>query len=143
MTGEKKVWGRKRFALVDTLGLLLGTCVLPADVDDRQGARVLLERLGPRLPRLGRVWADQGFTGDLADWVTERFGWTLEIVVKAAEQRGFVALPKRWRVEQHFGCAGRNRRLTRDLEFWPCNAESAIYIASIYRLLNRLKPVEQ
>lgn len=134
------MWGRKRFALVDTLGLLLGTLVVPADLDERAGARLLLQKLLPRLPHLARVWADQGYTGDLADWVGERFGVALEIVRKPAEQTGFVPLPKRWRVEQHYGCLGRNRRLARDYEFWSQNAESVIYIASIHRLINRIAP---
>jgi len=114
--------------------------VLPADVDDRAGARPLLEKLAPHLPRLATIWADRGFTGDLVEWAKERFGWTLEIVSKLAGQVGFVALPKRWRVEQSYGCLGRCRRLARDYEFWPANAETAIYLASIHRLLNRLAP---
>jgi putative transposase len=119
---------------------LLGTRVVPADVDERAGARTLLEHLVPALPRLARVWADQGYTGDLVDWCAERFGIVMEIVCKPAEQKGFVVLPTRWRVEQHFGCQGRNRRLARDYAFWPANAESAISIASIHRLINRLAP---
>ena len=65
-------------------------------------------------------------------------GVVVEIVSKLAGQEGFVPLPKRWRVEQTFGCLGRNRRLARDYEFWPENAESALYIASIHRSLKRL-----
>jgi len=114
--------------------------VVPADVDERAGARLLFERLAAKLPRLAIIWADQGFTGDLADWVKERFGWTLAIVTRLAGQTGFVVLPKRWRVEQHFGCAGRHRRLARDYEFWPVNSEAACYIASIHRCLKRLAP---
>lgn len=122
---------------MDTLGNLLGVKVLPADIADGDGARVLLPELAPRLERLARIWTDGAYGGIVA-WAQERFGWTVEVVSKLAGQMGFVPLPKRWLVEQTFGCLGRNRRLARDYEFWACNAESVVYIASIHRSLKRL-----
>jgi putative transposase len=124
--------------LVDTLGNLLGIKVLPADISDRAGARVLLEEVAALLPRLRHLWADQGYTGEFVDWVTERFGWTVEIVTKLAGQVGFVPLPKRWIVERSFGWYGRYRRLARDFEYWGTSTEALVYIASIHLMLKRL-----
>jgi len=133
----KKICGRKRHVLVDTLGNLPGVRVLPADIADAAGARALLPELQTWLGRLERLWADGAYQG-LVEWAREELGVVVEIVSKLAGQEGFVPLPKRWRVEQTFGCLGRNRRLARDYEFWPENAESALYIASIHRSLKRL-----
>jgi len=98
MMGGKKIWGRKRHALVDTQGNLLGVRVLPADIADGDGARVVLPEVAPRLPRLVRIWTDGAYGGVIA-WAQERFGWSVEVVGKLAGQVGFVPLPKRWLVE--------------------------------------------
>jgi len=74
------VSGRKRHILVDTTGLLLKVLVHPADVQDRDGAKVLLATLGDRFPRLAHLWADAGYQGPCATWITETLGWTVEIV---------------------------------------------------------------
>ena len=97
----------------------------------------MLEQAVPRLARLRRIWTDGAYAG-LVTWAAARFGLAVEVVGKLAGQVGFVPLPKRWLVEQSFGCLGRNRRLARDYEFWAWNAESAVYIASIQRSLKRL-----
>ena len=136
--GEKKVWGRRRHLLVDTLGNLLGVQVLPGDIQDREAARLLLAALARLLPRLRRLWADQNYTGSLGVWIQEQFGWTLEIVHKLPDQAGFVVLPKRWIVERTLAWFGRNRRLSKDYEFWPQTTESWIYLASIHLMLKRL-----
>lgn len=138
--GGKKVWGRKRHILVDTMGNLLGIKVHPADISDRDGIRLLLEEIGGLLPRLERLWADSGYTGPVIDWVRERFGWTVEIVHKIVDQVGFVPLPRRWAVERSFAWYGRYRRLAKDYEFWATSEESLVYIASIHLLLKRLAP---
>ena len=136
--GGKKAWGRRRHLLVDTLGNLLGVRVLPADIQDRAAARTLLPELAGLLPRLQRLWADQNYTGSLGAWVQEQFGWTLEIVRKLPDQAGFVVLPTRWIVERTIAWFGRNRRLSKDYEFWPQTTESLIYLASIHLMLKRL-----
>ena len=78
--GGKKIGGRKRHLLVDTAGLVLGVAVHEASVADRDGARLLLGKVGEELARMERVWADRGYNGALKDWMKERLGWTLEIV---------------------------------------------------------------
>ena len=137
-TGEKKVKGRKRHILVDTLGLLIRVCVLAADISDSAGARQLLAPLVGKLPRLARVWADSAYRGELEEWVRDRFGCPLEIVTKLAGQVGFVVQPKRWTVERTFSWFGRARRLSKDYEHHTKASESMIYIASIYLLIRRL-----
>jgi putative transposase len=69
------------------------------DIQDRDGARLVLEPLIGKLPRLRKLWGDGGYAGQLVDWVRERTGWELEIVKRSDDMRGFVLLPKRWVVE--------------------------------------------
>src|SRR5215204_99308 len=86
----KKIKGRKRHLVVDTLGLIHGLRVHAADVQDRDGAKLVLAPLLGRLPRLERLWADGAYAGQLVDWVHDQAGWTLEIVKRPEEARGFV-----------------------------------------------------
>ncbi len=103
----KKISGRKRHLIVDTLGLVLLVVVTAAHVQDRQGAKELLQTLFERIKkskfsrwcRLKLIWADGGYRGELIDWVKQTLGWTLEIVEKLGDQVGFQVLPKRWIVE--------------------------------------------
>ena len=134
--------GRKRHYLVDTEGHLLAVLVHEADVNDREGARwVLLRAVGP-WRTLQKLWADQQYTGDLADWLRAEYGIDLEVVMTPAEQQGFAVLPRRWVVERTIGWIGRHRRLSKDYEHWPESSESWIYIASIHLLLKRLQPAQ-
>jgi putative transposase len=85
--GAKRLNGRKRHVLVDALGLLLAVCVHPADVQDRAGARLLVDAVAhDALPKLGLVWADQGYTGPFAAWLHEARGWRVEVVRHPARQ---------------------------------------------------------
>jgi putative transposase len=103
----KKVNGRKRHLLVDTLGLVLMVVVHAANIQDRDGARLLLEKARGRFPRLRLIWADGGYTGKLVDWVKTLCLWVLEIVKRSDDVKGFQVLPHRWVVERTFGWLGR------------------------------------
>jgi putative transposase len=138
-TGGKKITGRKRFIVVDTQGRLLGALVVGADWSEQQGARELLARLLPRWPRLRKLWADQGYRG-LAAWLQREYGVELEIVTRAPEQRGFVALPRRWVVERSLAWAGRCRRLAKEYEHLAASSMAMIYLAACHLLLKRLAP---
>ena len=93
--------------MVDTQGLLLAVAVHPADLQDRDGARLVLARLGDRFPRLQHLWADAGYAGPkLGDWMRETTDWTLEIVRRAEPGAGFQVLPRRWVVERTFAWLG-------------------------------------
>jgi len=140
----KQVTGRKRHSLVDTLGLMMKVIVTAGNVQDRDGAKLLLEELAEQtdtIKRLKRIWADGSYRGALIDWVVERFGWNLEIVEKPKDQVGFQILPKRWIVERTFAWLVRQRRLARDYERLPETSESFIYAAMIRLMVRRLAKV--
>ena len=132
--------GRKRHIVVDTLGLLLAVVVHAADVQDRDGAKVVLTKLLGGFPRLALIWADGGYAGKLLGWADDAGPWAIEIVKKPAEQRGFAVLPKRWIVERTFAWLGRYRRLSKDYEEHPGSSETMIRSAMINRMLHRLEP---
>lgn len=139
----KKITGRKRHALVDTLGLLVKVLVTAGDIQDRDGAKLLLSDLGESkelIQRLKLIWADGGYRGALITWVAEVFGWKLEIIEKPEGQVGFQILPRRWVVERTFAWLVRQRRLARDYERLPETSEAFIYIAMIRLMLRRLAP---
>jgi putative transposase len=124
--------------VVDTLGLIWGLMVVPADVQDRDAAKPLLASVRGRLPRLTVVWADGGYAGQLVDWVLATCGWVLQTVLRPATASGFVVLPKRWIVERTFAWLGRYRRLSKDYEADPRSSETWIYLASIHRIARLL-----
>lgn len=137
----KKVKGRKRHILVDTQGHLLQVVVHTADIQDRDGAKLLLTALPPMLRlRLLHLWADGGYRGTLVDWCQQQFQITLEIVLPAPDQSGFQVLPRRWVVERTFAWLGNYRRLSKDYEECSRSSEGMIYLASIHSMLKRLAP---
>ena len=136
----KKVNGRKRHVLVDTLGLLLQVRVLPANVQDRDGARPLLAAWFGQSPRrrLKKVWADGGYAGRLVHWAKATYRCALEIV-KRPQLHTFKVLPRRWVVERTFGWLGRSRRLNRDYERQAHTGEIMVYLAMIRLMLTRIE----
>ncbi len=137
----KKVTGRKRHTLVDTLGWLIKVVVSAGNVQDRDGAKRLLAELAEQadaIQRLQLIWADGSYRGALIAWTEELFGWKLEIVDKPKNERGFQALPKRWIVERTFAWLVRQRRLARDYERLPQTSESFIYVAMVRLMVRRL-----
>ena len=99
--------------MVDTLGLLLAAVVHPADIQDRDGARLVLERLVGRYDRLQVIWADGAYGGKLVEWAKLVGGWSLELVRRPAGQHTFQVLPRRWVVERTFGWFNLQRRLSK------------------------------
>jgi transposase len=133
----KKIGGRKRFIVTDTLGLLLVVWVVAASAQDRTGAKGILldlhQTLGVRY-----VLADGGFAGVLVDWCARILKTTLEIVRKPKGQKGFVLIPRRWPVERTFGWLMLHRRLVRDYETNPEVSEHMIRWAAINGMLGYL-----
>lgn len=109
-----------------------------AGIQDKEGAKPLLHSLRGRFPRLEKVYADGGYAGRLEEWAPDETGFTLEIVRKPADQKGFQVLPKRWVVERTFAWCGRYRRLSKDYEERPESGEAMIYLAMTHRMLRRL-----
>lgn len=136
----KKIKGRKRFLLVDTLGLVLGVLVTAASVQEREGAQTLLERLLGWFTWLRRLWVDGGYSGpEFAQWVRAlKPKLAVEVVKRCAKADGFTLLPRRWVVERTFGWLMCHRRLVRDYERTESSAEAWIYIAMIRVQLRRL-----
>ena len=134
----KKVNGRKRHILVDTLGLLLAVVVTAASVQDRDGARLLLSRLPGGCKKLRKIWVDGGYAGRLLEWVTDHFRFSLAVVLRPKETRKFVLLPRRRVVERTFGWLNHSRRLSKSYERLTQTDQAWIYIAMTRIMLNRL-----
>jgi putative transposase len=134
----KRVLGRKRHIVVDTLGLLRVVVVHVASLQDPAGAKLVFAKIKGRFPRLAIVWADGIYTGPLVGWVAEHLKVALSIVGRDPDKRGFQVLPKRWIVERTFGWFNRSRRLSKDYEGDPRMSESMVYLASIRLMLRRL-----
>jgi putative transposase len=133
--GGKKIGGRKRHLLVDTLGLVWGLAVLAASPTDWDGAVEVFKRVGRRMPRLAKVLADQAYRASaLASWIKEHCSWQLETTGKREGQTQFEPVKWRWIVERTFGWFGRYRRLSKDYEHNPASSETWIYIAMIHRM---------
>jgi len=137
----KRVNGRKRHIVVDTMGLLLLVLVTTGNVQDKPGGKQLLTQLGQRLhlPRLQLLWADGGYRGQpFADWVKATFGWVWQVVKRNDEVKGFHVLPRRWVVERTFGWLNNYRRMSKDYEELPNTSETLIYLAMSHIMLRRL-----
>jgi len=142
--GGKKITGRKRHLVVDTLGLLLAVAVTSAAVDDAAAAPRVLAQLDQKAyPRLRVVWADGKYRNHaLAAWKARQrnLPWTLEVVKRPKDAKGFVLLPKRWVVERTNAWNGRARRLSKDYERRTDSSECMIRIRAIHHLLKRMAP---
>jgi len=132
------VTGRKRHLLVDTLGLILSVVVHAADVQDRDGAKMVLTPIRGQFARLRLIVADGGYAGALVEWASTIGRWILQIVKHRAH--AFEVLPFRWIVERTFAWLGRYRRLSKDYEGLPETSEAMIRIAMINLMLHRLCP---
>jgi putative transposase len=140
----KKVNGRKRHLVVDTLGMVVAAVVHSAGIQDRDGAKLVLKKLVDRFPRLKKILADGIYNGDIADWAKEVGGWILELVVRSPdepeeEKKKFKVLKWRWIVERTFAWLGRYRRLSKDYEGSEESSESWIYVAMTHFMLRRLE----
>src|ERR1700751_158175 len=135
----KKVKGRTRHIGPDPGGLLVGAEVPPADVQDRDGAVLVIEAIHQLFPWLRHLFADSVYNGPNLREALAKFGkWTIEIVKRAADAAGFVLLPRRWVVERTLAWLNRNRRLAKDFEATIASTKAWVYIASVQLLARRL-----
>jgi putative transposase len=126
---------------VDTLGLILAVVVTAASVQDRDGAKQILDLLRHKFSRLRHIWADGAYAGPLVDWVRAlrpRCPIRLEITKRSDALKGFVVIPKRWIVERTFGWLNRYRRLSKDYELLPATSAAMIQVTMIHLMIRRL-----
>jgi putative transposase len=141
--GGKRIKGRKRHIVVDTLGLLLAVAVTPANLDDGTHAPDVLEKLEPaKYPRLQVAYADNKYrNGTLDRWLLRsQAPYRIEVVSKPEGEAGFVPVRIRWVVEQSIACLNRYRRLSKDYEYNTSSSETWVQIAAIQRMTRRLRP---
>ncbi len=137
----KKINGRKRHIVVDTVGNLLDVVVHAAGIQDYDGAKAVLEKLTHSVSTLQKLWADGIYKKNgLVDWVWDTLQIVLEIIEREPGQVGFKVLPRRWVVERTFAWLGRYRRLSKDYEKCTKSSEGMVYIASIHTMLKRIAP---
>jgi len=136
---EKKIKGIKRHLMVDVLGLLLCIVVHAANIQERAGAKMLLAKASRKgLPRLEKVLADDGYSGQpMQEYVREKYGWEFESV-KRTELHRFTVVPRRWVVERTIGWINNFRSLSKDYDRDSRTGEAKILLVSIYYLSRRL-----
>ena len=135
----KCIKGRKRHLLTDTNGLLVAAIVHAADIQDRDGAPMLLQSVRHLFPWLRHVFADGGYAGPKLDAALAQIGkWKLQIIKRSDAAKGFERLPRRWVVERTIAWLNRNRRLAKDFEATIASATAWIMIASIKLLSRRI-----
>src|ERR1700730_15717964 len=135
----KKIKGRKRHVITDTTGLLVGAEVHPADMQDRDGAPLVIAAIHDLFPWLRHLFADSAYAGDkLLNMLTKFGNWTIEIVRRMADTIGFEVLPRRWVVERSLAWLNRNRRLAKDFEGTIASAKAWLYLASVQLLIRRV-----
>jgi putative transposase len=101
--GNKKINGRKRHIITDTLDFLMTIVIRDANINDREGEKLLLKNVKYKYPRLEKIKVDQAYIGELLEWTMKIFGWVLEVVNKVVGVSGYNVLSKRWIVERTFG----------------------------------------
>jgi putative transposase len=141
--GGKRIKGRKRHVVVDTLGLLLVVAVTAANLDDGTHAPRVLRKLDrARYPRLEVIYADHKYRNKTLDrWLAQAEApYRIEVSSKGKDEKGFVPIRLRWRVEQGIACLNRCRRLSKDYEYTPSASETWVQIAAIQRMVRRLRP---
>lgn len=136
--GGKKICGRKRHILVDTLGLLIMVVVHAADIQDRDGGLLVFKRLKNALCKLRLIWADGGYCGRFIFKVKILYGRRIEIVKRSDDVTGFKVLPKRWIVERTFAWIVNFRRHSKDYEYLTSSSEAMVYISMIQVMLKRI-----
>jgi transposase len=136
--GGKRINGRKRHVVVDTLGLVLAVVVTAASVQDRDGAYEPVELAKANHPGLCWLWADRGYRGKFVEWAKKYCGVSVEIVQPRDGQKGFEVQPRRWVVERTFGWLIGHRRLAADYERRTEHAEAMCTWAMIGIMSRRL-----
>jgi putative transposase len=132
----KKTKGRKRHIVVDTLGLIIAVVVHSGDIQDRDGAKIVMDKIKENLIKLVKIFADGGYAGKLIEYAAETYKWIVEIVKR--NETGFKILPKRWIVERTFSWINNARRNSKDYELLTETSEAMVRLAMVRIMLNRI-----
>ena len=136
----KKICGRKRHLIVDTLGMIIAICVHAASVQDQDGAKSVLSKARSRVKKLLVVFGDSAYgRSGLPSWTKKTCGFMLQTILRPVATKGFVILPKRWIVERTFAWINRCRRHSKDYETNPESSKAMIQITMIALMLRRLE----
>jgi putative transposase len=141
--GGKKIKGRKRHLLVDTLGLLIAVLITAASLDDGAAAPRLLAQVSPQeFPRLTTIFGDSKYHNhQLEAWLaTDRPDWGIEVKMRPEGTKGFTPLKKRWVVERTNAWNGRCRRHSKDYERTVASSAAMIQVSNVHLMLRRLAP---
>ncbi len=136
----KKVNGRKRSLIVDTMGLLMRVVVHAADLSDLVGGKLVAALVHTLATTITKIFGDQHYGAKFAEYVQQEYGWEVEVKQRPPGAEGFVVVPKRWVVERTFGWLTRYRRLAKDYEQYLDVSEAVIYVSMIHLMLRRLRP---
>lgn len=138
--GGKKIKGRKRHIVVDTLGLLMAVVVHSAGIKDNEGCILVLDKIKGIFSRLKLIWADGGYRGELIEIAKYYFARKIDVILRndGGKGKGFKVVRKRWIVERTFGWLFNYRRHSKDYERLPETSEAMIYISMIHLMLRRL-----
>ena len=139
--GGKKINGRKRTILVDTLGIPWAVKVTSAGLSDNQAGIQALETLKGKVPRLQKIIADHGYKTTFIEHADKEYGWKIEIAQKPESVQGFVPQKNRWQVERSFGWLNFRRRLAKEYEKTVESSEAMLQIAYVTIFLNRMTKV--
>jgi putative transposase len=136
--GGKKIKGRKRHIVVDTLGLILTVVIHAANIHDSVGAKNVLKTLKEKhLSAIQKIFADSGYIGDLIDWVKIKLGFEL-LIVKRTDGSKFKILPMRWIVERTFAWLSFHRRMSKDYERLSESSVAFIQLAMVRLMLKTI-----
>jgi transposase len=133
----KKIVGRKRSIVIDTIGLLLAVLVTAASVQDSVAGQALIEKVAAEHPTVRKAWVDGGYRHHLVEHAAT-LGIDMHIVRRDPNIRGFTVLPRRWTVERTLGWLMNHRRLARDYEAHPHRSEAMVHLAMINLMTRRL-----
>jgi putative transposase len=136
--GNKKIKGRKRHLVVDTMGNVVSNIVHPANIHDSKGADLTVKNLNDNIHGVIIIYADCGYRGQLIETLKKKYNYELKISPKIKDESQGKVSPKRWIIERTFSWFENFRRLSKDFEYLLETSQPMIYLASIKLLLNKI-----
>src|SRR5690606_28741261 len=136
--GNKKIKGRKRHIVVDTMGNIITNVVHVANVHDSKGANLVMKNLKENIFGVHTIYADNGYRGKLIETAKQKYNFNLKISPKIKDNTKTKVSPKRWIVERTFAWLESFRRLSKDFEYLLESSQAMLYLASLKFLLNKI-----